>query len=377
LKKNLVVATLFAILLISVPIRADGDTDSAVSGTAFKDVKDSHWAKAQIARAVEQGYVSGFPDGTFKPDQKVSRAEFIRMLVDALKLPHVEQGKPWYQPYAASLLEAGIHRADEFKTGFDQPLTRLEMVRLAVRSTDEELKGAGAKASDKQLMYAATVKGILHGMGKGELAPDGTSTRAQAVAVIERVLALNSGKTLPADKNAIQHAAVEWKGNNIEEMWGAKPYDLPLKLDITKNLDITLDQVIVVDYDDPHSAYWDWFKHAVKENRKPIKDEYVVAFHFKIKNTILQKGLRNWLIGFTISGPIGTVRTVVTEDYYDQTPIHVIPFVERDSTKVYEGWYAISMPKLMVEEKIKNYLPIDLHLLRFSDQKHFDIIPQS
>ena len=45
-------------------------------GTAtFSDVKESHWAYKFIATASSNGLVSGYPDGTFRPDQSITRAE--------------------------------------------------------------------------------------------------------------------------------------------------------------------------------------------------------------------------------------------------------------------------------------------------------------
>ncbi|MGO4376361.1 S-layer homology domain-containing protein, partial [Paenibacillus sp. MCAF20] len=41
----------------------------------FKDVTASHWAYDEIAKAVQQGWIKGFPDGSFKPDQPITRVE--------------------------------------------------------------------------------------------------------------------------------------------------------------------------------------------------------------------------------------------------------------------------------------------------------------
>ena len=38
---------------------------------------EGHWAEHQIAEALAKGLVTGYPDGTFKPDQPVTRAELI------------------------------------------------------------------------------------------------------------------------------------------------------------------------------------------------------------------------------------------------------------------------------------------------------------
>jgi hypothetical protein len=192
-----------ALFLAACPVQA-AEISGEEESRGLIDVSASHWAKGQIELAVQKGYVSGFPDGSFRPDDKVTRAQFIRMLADALKLPHVEQGYPWYQPYVAALVETGIHKEKDFSSEYDKPITRMEMVRLAVRAVNLSLQLSGESPDDAVLMHEATSKGIIHGMGNGELAPDGHSTRAQAVAVIERVLAVFEGKSLPVDEQAIQ-----------------------------------------------------------------------------------------------------------------------------------------------------------------------------
>jgi len=53
-------------------------------GVTFPDVEDSHWAKGYIASMKQSGIINGYPDGTFKPANDVTYAEFIKMLVEAL-----------------------------------------------------------------------------------------------------------------------------------------------------------------------------------------------------------------------------------------------------------------------------------------------------
>ena len=54
------------------------------AANAFPDVSDSHWAAPQIKILSEQGVIVGYPDGTFKPDENVTRAEFASMAIKAL-----------------------------------------------------------------------------------------------------------------------------------------------------------------------------------------------------------------------------------------------------------------------------------------------------
>ena len=50
----------------------------------FPDVAQDHWAAAQIKELSEKSVVVGYPDGTFKPDDNVTRAEFASMAIWAL-----------------------------------------------------------------------------------------------------------------------------------------------------------------------------------------------------------------------------------------------------------------------------------------------------
>jgi len=51
----------------------------------FIDVPTSHWADGTIQRAVAFGLIKGFPDGTFKPEDNISKAEAVAIIISALK----------------------------------------------------------------------------------------------------------------------------------------------------------------------------------------------------------------------------------------------------------------------------------------------------
>src|SRR5690606_32028850 len=48
--------------------------------SVFPDMPADHWAAAAIRKAVERGLLQGYPDGTFRPDQPVTRAELASVL---------------------------------------------------------------------------------------------------------------------------------------------------------------------------------------------------------------------------------------------------------------------------------------------------------
>lgn len=78
MKKFFKFLTVFICLLAASFTRAYADT--------FNDLGGSHWAYEAVEYLHNQGIVAGYPDGSFKADNKVSRAEFSSMVVSALKL---------------------------------------------------------------------------------------------------------------------------------------------------------------------------------------------------------------------------------------------------------------------------------------------------
>ena len=60
----------------------------------FPDVAENHWAASQIDVLSDQGVIVGYPDGTFQPDENVTRAEFASMAIKALGQEHTKVMQP-------------------------------------------------------------------------------------------------------------------------------------------------------------------------------------------------------------------------------------------------------------------------------------------
>lgn len=67
---------------------------NAQDGKLFPDVSTDYWAAAQIKELSENGVIVGYPDGTFKPDANVTRAEFASMAIRALGQEHTTVAQP-------------------------------------------------------------------------------------------------------------------------------------------------------------------------------------------------------------------------------------------------------------------------------------------
>lgn|GEM_PF-1189881 len=258
---------------------ATGGAEASGHSDTFRDVPPGHWAASAIRTAVEKGYVSGYPDGTFRPSQPVTRAEFMRMLVDALQLPHSQGGSPWYQPYVAVLLEVGIHHESDFHfMDYTQPISRLELVRLAVRAT--EYASGKFTEEDVEIVRKAVSTGLLHGMPGGDLQLSGKTTRAQAIAFIERVQSLIAGQKLPTDELAVE------KVNNLQsDPWG--------RIIRTTNLPKNADQYPYILEGIPNEMYEmgynkDFFPYGLGRNAK--------QFHERFKS-YTRENIDKWLPG--------------------------------------------------------------------------------
>lgn len=232
----------------------------AAAPISFSDIS-AHWAADSIKHAIEAGYVDGYEDGTFRPEGQVTRVEFIKMTVTALKLKvaSAAAGDAWYIPYANTAVNDGLHQWSDFTSGdWSTPMTRAEMSRLAVRGSGQ------TNEDDKKWMYLATKAGLINGLDdRGTLGEDESMTRAQAVTIIERILAVKSGKTLESDKYAISEAEILWHKTNILTMlpqYFMRQYlDYPNdKIDTSKfkyvgeNGYSEVEKYVVVDLDDPN-----------------------------------------------------------------------------------------------------------------------------
>jgi hypothetical protein len=86
------------------------DNLETMDTSAFSDV-NGHWAEKYINSAFQKGWVNGYPDGTFKPNQQITRAEYVTLvnnvlqrrvhteniLPDARQFPDLEKGKWYYE----------------------------------------------------------------------------------------------------------------------------------------------------------------------------------------------------------------------------------------------------------------------------------------
>ncbi|MFB9326198.1 InlB B-repeat-containing protein [Paenibacillus aurantiacus] len=190
---------------------ADGPAETGAADGVFRDIA-GHWAAATIRQALRDGIVSGYEDGTFKPNAMVTRAEFAVMLVQALnpqageaRLAFADVGQigEWAKSAVARAVQAGI--LSGLPDGTLRPnaaISRAEMAVMVARALDRTpVDAAAAGFTDEQRIptwaksAAATLKqlGLMQGGPTGAFAPLSESTRAEAVTVLLKAAAYKNG----------------------------------------------------------------------------------------------------------------------------------------------------------------------------------------
>jgi hypothetical protein len=202
-KRNIrtrVTAWLMAVLMvIGVAVFAPV---SSLAAEPFSDI-ESHWAKANIEYLVKKQILSGYPDGTFKPENTVKRAEFIKMLDatfglnDTIAINYSDvKSSDWFYPYIQQAAAQGYLL--DYGTALDPEgkLTREEASALLARylNLSPDNKAAPGTFSDymaissqyREYVLQCVAAGILKGYEDGEFKPQRTLTRAEALAILYR-----------------------------------------------------------------------------------------------------------------------------------------------------------------------------------------------
>ncbi|WP_162862538.1 cohesin domain-containing protein [Acetivibrio cellulolyticus] len=82
---------------------------------SFPDVKDTHWALWAIKYTTDKGYFKGYTDGTFKPDQKITRAEFATIVYHFLGIEDTNITKYKFEDVKGHWAQVYIEKLTELK----------------------------------------------------------------------------------------------------------------------------------------------------------------------------------------------------------------------------------------------------------------------
>lgn len=180
----------------------------------FADIQ-GHWAKRPVEVLAGKHIIKGMTDETFDPDQKVTRAQFAALIANTLELdtdPNAAArfsdvaADAWYRGVIGAVAKAGIIRGyDSFTFGPNDLITREQaavMLANALKYNQSPVAIDDSKVSAQLSVFTdntqispwaqkgvalLTKESILAGYN-GNFAPGGQATRAEAAAMLYKVL---------------------------------------------------------------------------------------------------------------------------------------------------------------------------------------------
>lgn len=182
----------------------------------FKDMESVNWARSSVNKLYLKGVVSGDENGNFNPNNNVTRAEYVKMLVSAMDMIGLGTGlsfddvnsDAWYHDYVIAAAENElVSGMTETSFGPNLPITRQDAAVIIYRAAGikninldavndakiaDESEIAGYAKDAVKALFASE---LLNGVGGGRFAPKDNMTRAQAAVImcsfLERLEALN------------------------------------------------------------------------------------------------------------------------------------------------------------------------------------------
>lgn len=222
-----------SMLFSMMPGWANGAAADASSAPA-RSAEESHWGIETMKAWVEKGLMAGYPDGSLRPDEPVTRAQFAHLINSVFRYPaSADPGftdvpeTAWYYADVAAAAGAGIingYPDGQYKPGAyvrKQDAAKMVAGAFKLMASDEELSESplsGYKDADEVHDYAEnalaklTADGSMNGYPDGTLRPLQSITRAEAVAMLselagEVIQAPGTYKDIKLDGNLVVNTA--------------------------------------------------------------------------------------------------------------------------------------------------------------------------
>ena len=185
-------------------------TPAQVSKDVYTDMTQAAWAKEAVEYMTEKGIISGLGDGTFCPNRNVTRAEFVKMLVNAFGFSgSTDKGAlfddvtpdKWYFDHVSVAFQNGIARGKgNAFFGADENITRQDMAVMLYNAASAknlvakvETKAEFADGEEiadyaREAVNTFSSAKVISGTGDGYFSPRTFATRAQAAQIIYNLL---------------------------------------------------------------------------------------------------------------------------------------------------------------------------------------------
>lgn len=135
---------------MKVVVAAMGKTDEAQilkNATPFLDVDLNHWASGYINLAVKENIVTGYADGTFKPNEEVNYAQAVTFLLRLLGYGTADMTGVWPQNYIEKAKSLKIIQNINIKPS--EKVSRADLAVMLDRTLNTTVKGSSQTLAEK------------------------------------------------------------------------------------------------------------------------------------------------------------------------------------------------------------------------------------
>jgi len=171
--------------------------------TEFKDVKVTDWYYTYLMNLKNKGIIDGYEDGNFYPNNKITREEFVKLLVNIAGIELVEEYEgfedvnktDWFAPYVYTAKKLNIVSGiDDTNFGVGMPISRQDMSVMIYNliTMNKDVSASKEKFADdgeiaeyaSDAVYSMKSLEVLNGYEDSTFKPLGQLTRAEAAKVI-------------------------------------------------------------------------------------------------------------------------------------------------------------------------------------------------
>jgi hypothetical protein len=211
--KKLMMTRLITAGAVAGSLLLSGLSFAAINSDGFSDMA-THWSGSYVTPLTDRGIITGYGDGTFKPDNTLKRIEFIVLTLKALESEGVitldaavDADTYWGMPYINKAIELKLlENYTMTPADYETAIAREEMASIIVKAYDAiggdttMTEGVTTKAQNqigdlvnvssnyKTEVTTAYALNFIAGYGDGSFKPLGSATRGEASVVISKLL---------------------------------------------------------------------------------------------------------------------------------------------------------------------------------------------
>lgn len=199
------------------------------NNTQFIDI-ENHWAKEIIIKAVQNDVINGYGDNTFRPDNSVTIAEFLKMIINIKNYKIERVGNNVWPSFYIETAKKNNLITNEY-SDYNTLLTRYDAVKIISNIIDlNNINKSNIQFKDLKREYKTDVLklvklNIVNGYNDKTFRGENTITRAEAVTILSRMIDIQNKNSIYktySPKNRVDLSNYKTSDNNMDPNYEIK-----------------------------------------------------------------------------------------------------------------------------------------------------------